>query len=128
MLQNALERKGLQQSSKVAMEAIGNIRTVASLSKEATFHDRYMSSLVEPHVSAVRKAWIRGAVFGSSSSIPLFAYAAVLYYGGWLVVNENLDFQIVFKVAEALIMGTQMVAQAVAFAPNYSKAKIAANR
>lgn len=32
------------------------------------------------------------------------------------------------RVAEALILGTMMVGQAVAFAPNYSKAKVAAAR
>lgn len=32
------------------------------------------------------------------------------------------------RVAEAMILGTMMVGQAVAFAPNYSKAKVAAAR
>lgn len=32
------------------------------------------------------------------------------------------------RVAEALILGTMMVGQAVAFAPNYSKGKVAAAR
>lgn len=32
------------------------------------------------------------------------------------------------RVAEALILGTMMVGQAVAFAPNYSKARVAASQ
>lgn len=128
MKQNGLERKGLQLSAKVAMEAISNIRTVASLNREQTFHDRYMSSLTGPHVAAQRNAAIRGLVFGFASSAPLLGYGLVLYYGGWLVVNVGVDFQVVFKVSEALMMGTMSVGQAAAFMPNYNKAKLAASR
>ena len=45
-----------------------------------------------------------------------------------MVANEGLDFTNVFKVSESLLFGTQMIGQAVAFAPNYNKAKVAANR
>nr|CAG4650007.1 EOG090X02PU [Sida crystallina] len=128
MGQNAMEKDGLEKSAKVAMEAIANIRTVASLRKEVKFHDLYLSSLREPHLKAQRNAWIRGLIFGFASSIPMFAYSVCMYYGGYLVENEGLLFTSVFKVSESLIFGTQMVAQAVAFAPNYNKAKVAANR
>lgn len=42
----------------------------------------------------------------------------------------HLLIQVYFKlrVAEALILGTMMVGQAMAFAPNFSKAKIAASK
>ena len=128
MGQSALERDGLQKSAKVAMEAIANIRTVASLGKERQFHTIYMDSLRRPHQQALKKSWVRGAIFGFASSIPMFAYATTMYYGGWLVAHECLDFTAVFKVSESLLFGTQMIGQAVAFAPNYNKAKVAANR
>ena len=112
------------------MEAIGNIRTVASLGKEKDFHSVFMSSLSGPHRKALKKSWIRGFIFGFASSLPMFAYATVMYYGGWLVVHdpENTPYENVFKVSESLLFGTQMIGQAVAFAPNYNKAKVAANR
>lgn len=151
MGQSALERDALQKSAKVAMEAISNIRTVAGLGREQTFHDIYMDSLRGPHQAALRKSWVRGFIFGFANSLPMFAYATTMYYGGksklnyslfipnfysyfikpnkgWLVANEGLDFGTVFKVSESLLFGTQMIGQAVAFAPNYNKAKVAANR
>lgn len=128
MGQSALERDALQQSAKVAMEAISNIRTVAGLGKERKFHSMYMDSLRDPHRRALKRSWIRGAIFGLATGIPMFAYAVTMYYGGWLVANEGLDFTEVFKVSESLLFGTQMIGQAVAFAPNYNKAKVAANR
>ena len=40
----------------------------------------------------------------------------------------NTDFFLCARVAEALILGTMMVGQATAFAPNYNKAVLAAAR
>ena len=128
MGQTAMELDGLQKSSRVAMEVIGNIRTVAGLGRENQFHKLYMDSLRGPHRAALRKAWIRGIIFGASTSLPMFAYAATMYYGGWLVANEGLDFTNVFKVSQSLLFGTEMVAQAAAYAPSYNRAKVAAGR
>lgn len=50
-----------------------------------------------------------------------FAYAACMYYGGWCVVNKGMPFGNVFKVSQALIMGTASIASALAFAPNFQK-------
>lgn len=44
-----------------------------------------------------------------------------------LVLSCNLTY-LSSRVAEALILGTMMVGQAVAFAPNYSKARVAASQ
>lgn len=82
--QSSLERISLQQSAKVAIEAIGNIRTVASLGKEKEFHDRFMNALQDSHKKALKNYWIGGLVFGFSNSITMFTYAATFYYGGWL--------------------------------------------
>ena len=128
MSQTAMELDGLQKSSRFALEAIGNIRTVAGLGRENHFHKLYMDSLRGPHRAALRKAWIRGVIFGFSTSFHKFAYAATMYYGGWLVANEGLDFTIVFKVSQSLLFGTETIAEAAAYAPNYNRAKVAAGR
>ena len=128
MGQDALEKEALEQSAKIAVEAISNIRTVASLRREGTFYKAFMSSLNEPHISARKKAWVRGFVYGFASSVALYAYGVCVYYGGWLIKHEGLDFKSVFKVGEMLIFGSMTISQAVAFAPSYNKAIGAANR
>jgi len=55
-----------------------------------------------------------------------FAYAACMFYGGHLVAYEGLDYGKVFKVSQALIMGSVSVANALAFAPNFQKGLTAA--
>ncbi len=82
---------------QIAIEAITNIRTVAGLRREETFTQRYVEALSGPHADAKKKAHIRGVIFGFAQSIPFFAYAACMYYGGYLVENEGLEYEKTFK-------------------------------
>ncbi|MCL4134703.1 UNVERIFIED_CONTAM: hypothetical protein GTU68_030487 [Idotea baltica] len=126
MGQSVTESKVLEQAGKIAIESITNIRTVASLHQEDHFAALYSKALFEPHVEAQKKSHVRGLAFGFAQSMPFFAYAVVMFYGGHLVDTGEMEFEEVFKVAEALILGTMVVGQAMAYAPNYSKAKVAA--
>ncbi|KAK3887408.1 hypothetical protein Pcinc_008524 [Petrolisthes cinctipes] len=126
MGQSVTESKILQDAGKIAIESITNIRTVASLHKEQHFAKMYSDALYGPHKEALKKSHLRGFTFGFAQSVPFMAYATTILYGGHLVDTGIITYDIVFKVAEALILGTMMVGQAVAFAPNYSKAKVAA--
>lgn len=123
-----VEKKALGQANKLAIEAISNIRTVASLRKEDYFVEEYNKELAGPHKSSMSRSHLRGIVFGFAQSMPFFAYGGCMFYGGYLVFTEGLPYKIVFTVAEALLLGTMMVGQATAFAPNYGKAMIAAAR
>ena len=82
-----------------------------------------MQALAAPHRSAHVRSNVRGIVFGFAQSVPFFAYGGCMFYGGYLVYTEGIQYKIVFKVAEALILGTMMVGQATAFAPNYNKVR-----
>ena len=60
-------------------------------------------------------------------------YATVFRFGAYQVTRDTdhvayAEFQDVFRVFTALIFGAMMAGQAGAFAPNYAKAKISANR
>ncbi|KAK8735748.1 hypothetical protein OTU49_005300 [Cherax quadricarinatus] len=127
MGQSVTESKTLQDAGKIAIESITNIRTVASLHKEQHFAKKYSTALYKPHKDALKKSHLRGAAFGFAQAIPFYAYAVAMFYGGYLVNIKEISYENVFKVAEALILGTMMVGQAVAFAPNFSKAKVAAS-
>jgi ATP-binding cassette subfamily B (MDR/TAP) protein 1 len=83
---------------QLAVEAVGNIRTVASLGREQTFHQLYMKELLPAHKLALRNTHIRGFVFGLARSIMFFAYSTTMYYGGQLVVeDEDVTFDIILK-------------------------------
>ncbi|GLH02038.1 Multidrug resistance protein homolog 49 [Gryllus bimaculatus] len=118
----------MQNSTKLAVEAVGNIRTVVGLGRERQFHAQYLIELLPAHKLALRNTHLRGLVYGVARSIMFFAYAACMYYGGTLVKNEGMEISIVFKVSQALIMGTVSIANALAFAPNFEKGMVAASK
>lgn len=122
------EKKKMESATRVAVEAITNIRTVASLNKEEVFLKRYCVEL--DHVArAMRiKNRLRGLVYSCGQTIPMFSYAISLYYGGYLVAREGLSYEKVIKISEALIFGSWMLGQALAFAPNFNAGKISAGK
>ncbi|XP_065575125.1 ATP-dependent translocase ABCB1-like isoform X2 [Artemia franciscana] len=126
MGQSAVERKAVGKSAKIAMEGISNIRTIASLSLEKVYVEQYIEALRKSHEKTIRHSHVRGVVFGFSQAISSWAYAVCMYYGGYLVSQNEMTFENVFKTSESLIFGTLLVGQAVALTPNYNKAKVAA--
>ncbi|KAA0184411.1 ABC transporter, subfamily ABCB/MDR [Hyalella azteca] len=59
--QSITESEVLQSAGKIAMEAISNVRTVASLHKEEHFSQRYAEALHEPHRLALRNSHLRAS-------------------------------------------------------------------
>ncbi|KAK9700678.1 ABC transporter [Popillia japonica] len=118
----------LESSSKLAVDAISNIRTVAALGSEKLFHQLYIIELMPHHKKTLRNTHFRALVFGFARSIMFFAFAACMYYGAILITTENMPYENVFKVSQALIMGTASIASALAFAPNFQKGIAAAGK
>lgn len=126
--QGMQEKKKMEAATRIAVEAISNIRTVAGLGKEDLFYNRYCVELDHVAKASRIRNRLRGVVFSCGLTAPFFGYALSLYYGGYLVAREGLSYQNVIKVSEALIFGSWMLGQALAFAPNFNTAKISAGR
>ncbi|XP_053963436.1 ATP-dependent translocase ABCB1 [Anastrepha ludens] len=120
--------KTMENCTKLAVEVVSNIRTVASLGREEMFYRQYMEMLYPAMAKAKKNTHFRGLVYGLARSLMFFAYAACMYYGGWCVVNRGMEFGNIFKVSQALIMGTASIANALAFAPNFQKGITAAKK
>ncbi|KAF5296383.1 hypothetical protein FQA39_LY12502 [Lamprigera yunnana] len=120
--------KALQSSTKIAVEAINGIRTVASLCSESTFHSLYMAEVVPYQIMAQCNAHFRGVVYGISRSLMLFAYAACFYYGATLVKNKNEDYSHIYTVTMCIMTGSWSIAKGFAFTPNLQRGLIAASR
>ncbi|KAJ9592690.1 hypothetical protein L9F63_015634, partial [Diploptera punctata] len=128
-LEHALhEKAAIEAATKIAVEAISNIRTVASLCSEQLFIVRYMDELHKAYEAARKKTMLQGAVFSLGQTAWFYGYGLSLYYGGHLVATEGLHYEDVIKISEALIFGAWMLGQTLAFAPNYNAAKMAAGR
>ncbi|XP_017777587.1 PREDICTED: multidrug resistance protein 1B-like isoform X2 [Nicrophorus vespilloides] len=121
-------RDAVEKSSKIAVEAISNIRTVASLGCEKIFHTQFLEVLGPHYRKARRGTHLRGIILGMSRSLMFFTYAASIYYGGTLIQNEKLHYSLVFKVCESMIAGAWAVGNALAFAPNLQKGVVSSGK
>ncbi|XP_035219171.1 bile salt export pump-like isoform X2 [Stegodyphus dumicola] len=123
-----VEEAGFEAASKIAIEAIESIRTVASLHEEKTFFIKFHDALLEPHKKSRLKSQIRGIIYGFVQSVQAFAYAAGIYYGCILVANDEIAYSDLMKVLEGVLVGIMMVGETIGFAPDYHKAKVGAIR
>lgn len=59
--------------------------------------DRYVTEMTNVSKMIRKKIVWRGLVNSTAQSIPFFAYAAALCYGGFLVANGEIHFKNVIK-------------------------------
>uniref|UniRef100_H2YJX3 Bile salt export pump n=1 Tax=Ciona savignyi TaxID=51511 RepID=H2YJX3_CIOSA len=98
--QAGAESKAFEEAGSIATEVTLNVRTVASLTRETMFYEKYRDALILPQKKSVRKAHVYGITFGFSQCIVFFAYAATFRFGAWLVEENLMTFNNVFNVSQ----------------------------
>ncbi|KAG8435252.1 hypothetical protein GDO86_013268 [Hymenochirus boettgeri] len=122
------DQKALEQAGKISTEAVENIRTVVSLTREETFFERYRESLSGPYKESLVKAPLYGFTYGVSQSLNYFINAAVFRFGAWLIAHCYTAFENVFIVFSAIIFAAMNVGQTSSLAPDFGKAKVSSQR
>ncbi|KAL5700418.1 ABC-type xenobiotic transporter [Ranunculus cassubicifolius] len=111
------------EASKVANDAVRNIRTVASFSAEEKVMDLYRKRCKTPKEAGIKLGLITGGAFGLSFFFLLCSYAISFYVGARLVQDGKAEFVQVFRVFFALCMAAMAVSMASTITPDTTKAK-----
>ncbi|XP_009905550.2 ATP-binding cassette sub-family B member 5 [Dryobates pubescens] len=124
----AKDQKALEEAGRIATEAVENIRTVASLTREEAFYERYVASLDGPYRISLTKAPLYGFTYGVAQSAEFFINAAVFRFGAWLIAHCLSNFENVFIVFSSVIFAAMNVGQSASLAPDFGKARMSAQR
>lgn len=63
---------------------------------EAKYEEMYFRLLIQPHKHNMKKAYLRGLIFGFTQCIVYILHALMTWYGGYLVYIGVTDFSLVF--------------------------------
>ncbi|XP_005041072.1 PREDICTED: ATP-binding cassette sub-family B member 5 isoform X2 [Ficedula albicollis] len=124
----AEDQKALEEAGRISTETVENIRTVASLTKEEAFYERYVASLNHTYRKSLKKAPFYGFTYGIAQSSEYFINAAAFRFGAWLIANCLTNFENVFIVFSAVVFAAMNVGQSSSMAPDYGKAQISAQK
>ncbi|XP_010147784.1 PREDICTED: multidrug resistance protein 1-like [Eurypyga helias] len=124
----AKDQKALEEAGRISTESVENIRTVASLTREAAFYEKYVTSLNGPYRDSLKKAPFYGFTYGVAQCANYFINAAVFRFGAWLIAHCLSNFENVFIVFSSVIFAAMNVGQSASLAPDYGKARMSAQR
>jgi len=119
------QNKSNEDSSKLAIEAITNIRTIAGLRAEQRYCDQYYKILEGANKSTLSDNLKRGFIYGSTFSVQNFGFGLSFLLTTHLVVDKCLDWDDAFVVIIAIIFGSQMIGFAFAFTADMTSAFVA---
>ncbi|XP_066148570.1 multidrug resistance protein homolog 49-like [Euwallacea fornicatus] len=119
-------QKLMEKSSKIAVEAIDNIRTVKALGCESVFCDYFEKELVQCRIAGFKRSHFKAAVIGMARSLQALAYAPGMTYGAYLLVQKQVDAATVFKVLEVVLSSSWSIGNALSFSSNMQKGITAA--
>ncbi|KAI8821160.1 P-loop containing nucleoside triphosphate hydrolase protein [Fimicolochytrium jonesii] len=119
-------KKSYEMSGDVASEAIKNIRTVSSLSKEDYFESKFAAAIERPHYLARRKAFLSSLGHGANQGFQMFTNALGFYAGIRLIESGTVDFERMFIVIMAIMISAQGMGRSSTFTTHIAKGKFAA--
>ncbi|GAB5568598.1 ATP-binding cassette sub-family B member 5 isoform X1 [Prionailurus iriomotensis] len=117
------DKQEFKRAGKVATEAVGNIRTIVSLTREKAFERTYEEMLQTQHRNTLKKAQIVGSCYAFSHAFVYFAYAVGFRFGVYLIQAGRMTPEGMFIVFTAIAYGAMAIGETLVLVPEYSRAK-----
>ncbi|KAK6766127.1 hypothetical protein RB195_025809 [Necator americanus] len=114
------------QSGKVSIEIIENVRTIQLLTRERYFYNKYETASKEQKRNEIRKGYYEAASFSISQTFVYFSLAAALAVGIPLIIRWEFDPQDAYRAVFTVLLSCLGVMNSSTLFPEFTKARTAA--
>ncbi|XP_057769484.1 ABC transporter B family member 15-like [Salvia miltiorrhiza] len=104
--------KAQEDSSKLAAEAVSNLRTVAAFSSQARILKMLEDAQRGPQKESIRQSWFAGIGLGTSQSLMTCTWALDFWYGGKLIHEGFITAKALFQTFMILVSTGRVIADA----------------
>jgi len=104
--------KAQDECSKIAAEAVSNLRTINAFSSQDLILKMLEKSQQGPSHESIRQSWFAGIGLACAQSIKLCGYALSFWYGGKLVLQGYISSKALFKTFLILVSTGKVIADA----------------
>ncbi|PIN03048.1 Multidrug/pheromone exporter, ABC superfamily [Handroanthus impetiginosus] len=104
--------KAQQESSKLAAEAVSNLRTVTAFSSQARILKMLEKAQEGPKKESIRQSWFAGIGLGTSQSLMTCTWALDFWYGGRLIAEGFIGAKALFQTFMILVSTGRVIADA----------------
>ncbi|XP_020240292.1 ABC transporter B family member 15 [Cajanus cajan] len=113
--------KAQDESSKIAVEAISNLRTITSFSSQDRVIKMLQKAQEGPSHESIRQSWFAGIGLGCARSLTTFSRALEYWYGGNLVYHGHITSKALFETNLIMANTGRMIADASSLTSDLAK-------
>ncbi|KAL8124431.1 hypothetical protein AgCh_012176 [Apium graveolens] len=113
--------KSQDESSKLAAEAVSNLRTVTAFSSQSRILQMLEKAQEGPRRESVRQSWYAGIGLGISQSLMSCTWALDFWYGGKLIADGEISSKALFETFMILVSTGRVIADAGAMTNDLAK-------
>ncbi|CAD6199817.1 unnamed protein product [Caenorhabditis auriculariae] len=115
-----------EEPSRLATEAIEQLRTVQCLTREEQFVRKFEEGMTDTHRRSLQRGIVQSLTYALSVSYLFFNFAAAYRYGVVLALRGVTSPFIIFQVIEALNSASTSLVALGTFVPEYVRARVSA--
>ncbi|KAG6520211.1 hypothetical protein ZIOFF_017249 [Zingiber officinale] len=104
--------KSQAASSKLASEAVGNLRTITAFSSQGRILRMFNVAQQGPRRESIRQSWFAGVGLSLSNGLSICIWALDFWYGGKLVDQGHLGVKALFQTFMILVSTGRVIADA----------------
>lgn len=104
--------KSQSESSKLAADAVSNLRTITAFSSQDRILQLFDASQEVPRREAIRQSWFAGIGLGTSQSLMTCTWCLDFWYGGRLISQGYITAKALFQTFMILVSTGRVIADA----------------